>query len=191
MISAIKYLQYFLKFKDDDDKKFGKEYEGQIYQAKEMIKYAKKESELKKKIVPFEPKVVTGVSTKTDEYLAYISPDDKLCFFTRKVPLKSMNTVKALDGEKEVYMIANRDKTGVFNIGEPMSPPFNTTDDNKVAALFLLIINFYILPCNVKRVALNQIVIYMLAEMMMILGVRLVKLEPMSITLFIGILNQP
>lgn len=40
--SAIKYLQYFLKFKDDDDKKFGKEYEGQIYQAKEMIKYAKK-----------------------------------------------------------------------------------------------------------------------------------------------------
>jgi outer membrane protein OmpA-like peptidoglycan-associated protein/tetratricopeptide (TPR) repeat protein len=129
--SAIKYLQYFLKFKDDDDKKFGKEYEGQIYQAKEMIKYAKKESELKKKIVPFEPKVVTGVSTKTDEYLAYISPDDKLCFFTRKVPLKSMNTVKALDGEKEVFMVANRDKTGVFNIGEPMSPPFNTTDDNQ------------------------------------------------------------
>ena len=129
--SAIKYLQYFLKFKDDDDKKFGKEYEGQIYQAKEMIKYAKKESELKKKIVPFEPKVVTGVSTKQDEYLAYISPDDKLCFFTRKIPLKSMNTVKALDGEKEVFMLATRDKTGVFNVGEPMSPPFNTTDDNQ------------------------------------------------------------
>ena len=129
--SAIKYLQQFIKFKDDDDKKFGKEYEGQIYQAKEMIKYAKKESELKKKIVPFEPKVVTGVSTKQDEYLAYISPDDKLCFFTRKIPLKSMNTVKALDGEKEVFMVANRDKTGVFNIGEPMSPPFNTTDDNQ------------------------------------------------------------
>lgn len=129
--SAIKYLQYFLKFKDDDDKKFGKEYEGQMYQAKEMIKSAKKESELKKKIVPFEPKVVTGVSTKTDEYLAYISPDDKMCFFTRKVPLKSMNTVKALDGEKEVFMVSTRDKTGVFNIGEPMSPPFNTTDDNQ------------------------------------------------------------
>lgn len=129
--SAIKYLQLFLKFKDDDDKKFGKEYEGQIYQAKEMIKYAKKESELKKKVVPFEPKVVTGVSTKTDEYLAYISPDDKLCFFTRKIPLKSMNTVKALDGEKEVFMLATRDKTGVFNEGDPMLPPFNTTDDNQ------------------------------------------------------------
>lgn len=129
--SAIKYLQLFIKFKDDDDKKFGKEYDGQLYQAKEMIKYAKKESELKKKIVPFEPKVVMGVSTKTDEYLAYISPDDKLCFFTRKVPVKSMNTVKALDSEREVFMMATRDKTGVFNAGEQMSPPFNTTDDNQ------------------------------------------------------------
>ena len=129
--SAIKYLQLFIKFKDDDDKKFGKEYDGQLYQAKEMIKYAKKESELKKKIVPFEPKVVTGVSTKTDEYLAYISPDAKLCFFTRKVPVKSMNTVKALDSEQEVFMMATRDKTGVFNAGEQMSPPFNTTDDNQ------------------------------------------------------------
>ena len=129
--SAIKYLQQFLKFKDDDELKFGKEYEVQLYQAKEMIKYAKKESELKKKIVPFDPKVVTGVSTKTDEYLAYISPDDKLCFFTRKVPLKSMNTVKVIDGERELFMVANRDNTGVFNAGEPMSPPFNTTEDNQ------------------------------------------------------------
>lgn len=129
--SAVKYLQLFTKFKDQDEKKFGKEYEGQLYQAKEMVKYAKKETELKKKIVPFDPKVVTGISTKSDEYLAYISPDDKLCFFTRKVPLKSMNTVKSLDGEKEVFMVANRNKTGMFNIGEQMSPPFNTTDDNQ------------------------------------------------------------
>ena len=38
--SAIKYLQQFLKFKDDDDKKFSREYEMQIYNSKEMIKYA-------------------------------------------------------------------------------------------------------------------------------------------------------
>jgi outer membrane protein OmpA-like peptidoglycan-associated protein len=129
--SAIKYLDKFIKFRDDDDKKFSKDYAGEIYQAKEMVKYAKKESELKKKIVPFDPKVVKGISTPRDEYLAYISPDDKLCFFTRKVPLKSMNTVKTLDGEKEMFMVAQRDKTGMFNGGEPMSPPFNTTDDNQ------------------------------------------------------------
>lgn len=129
--SAIKYLQQFIKFKDEDDKKFTREYEMELNNSKQMIKYAKKESELKKKIVPFDPKVVTGISTKTDEYLAYISPDDKMCFFTRKVPLKSMNTVKALDGEKEMFMVAARDKTGLFNAGVQMSPPFNTTDDNQ------------------------------------------------------------
>ncbi|MBL7937097.1 MAG: OmpA family protein [Bacteroidia bacterium] len=42
-----------------------------------------------------------------------------------------MNTVKALDGERELFMVANRDKTGVFNAGEQMSPPFNTTNDNQ------------------------------------------------------------
>lgn len=129
--SAIKYLEKFIKFRDEDEKKFSKDYEGAIYQSKEMIKYAKKESELKKKIVPFEPKVVNGVSTKNDEYLAYVSPDDKLCFFTRKLPIKSMNTVKTLDREREVFMVAKRDNTGVFNSGEPMAPPFNTTDDNQ------------------------------------------------------------
>ncbi len=129
--SAIKYLDKFIKFKDDDEKKFAKDYEAEIYQAKEMIKYAKKESELKKKIVPFEPKVVKGVSTPSDEYLAYVSPDDKLCFFTRRLPIKNMNQVYVSDKDKEVFMVAQRDKTGLFNNGEPMSPPFNVTDDNQ------------------------------------------------------------
>lgn len=32
--SAIKYLEKFIKFKDDNEKKFAKDYEGEIYQAK-------------------------------------------------------------------------------------------------------------------------------------------------------------
>lgn len=129
--SAIKYLEKFIKFKDDNDKKFAKDYEAEIYQAKEMIKYAKKETELKKKIVPFDPKVVKGVSTPKDEYLAYITPDDKQCLFVRKVPAQSKNQVYATDKEAEVFMIAERDKTGVFNVGEPMPFPFNESRDNQ------------------------------------------------------------
>lgn len=129
--SAIKYLEKFIKFKDDDDKKFAKDYEAEIFQAKEMIKFAKKESELKKKVVPFNPVVVKGISTPTDEYLAYISPDDQFCFFTRRVPAQSMDKVYVTDKEKEVFMLAERDKTGMFNKGELMSPPFNVTDDNQ------------------------------------------------------------
>lgn len=129
--SAIKYLEKFIKFKDDDDKKFAKDYEAEIYQAREMIKYAKKESELMKKIVPFDPKVVKGISTPKDEYLAYITPDDKFCLFTRVVSSQTKDKVYATDKEREAFMIAQRDKTGAFNAGEEMPPPFNTTNDNQ------------------------------------------------------------
>ena len=129
--SAIKYLEKFIKFKDEDDKKFAKDYEAEMYQSREMVKFAKKEGELKKKIVPFDPKVVLGVSTIRDEYLAYISPDDKLCFFTRKIPVESKSTVYASDKEQEVFMIAERDKNGKFNSGELMPYPFNETSDGQ------------------------------------------------------------
>lgn len=129
--SAVKYLDKFVKFKDDNEKKFAKDYDTELYQAKEMIKSAKKESELNKKVVPFDPKVVKGVSTERDEYLAYISPDDKVCFFVRKMPINNKDVVYQTDKEREVFMYAVRDHTGVFNKGEDMPFPFNETQDNQ------------------------------------------------------------
>jgi len=128
--SAVKYLQKFIDFKDEDGDKFAKDYNEEIYQAKMMIKSAKKESALKKG-VPFDPRVVKGVSTERDEYLAYISPDDKHCFFVRKMPLINLNKAATSDREKEVFMLASRDKTGMFDKGAPLPEPFNTTDDNQ------------------------------------------------------------
>ena len=128
--SAIKYLKKFIDFKDDDIKKFDKDYEAEIYQSKMMVKSAKKESTLKKG-VPFNPIVVKGVSTERDEYLAYISPDDANCFYVRRLPIKDLNKAYASDKEKEVFMVSKRDKTGLFNSGAPMSSPFNESDDNQ------------------------------------------------------------
>ncbi len=128
--SAVKYLPKFIAFKDDDEKKFAKDWDGEMYNAKMMLKDAKKAVGLKKNM-PFNPKVIPGVSTERDEYLAYISPDDKSCYFVRKLPLQNADRLAASDKEKEVFMIALRDKTGKFNNGEPMSAPFNTSDDNQ------------------------------------------------------------
>jgi len=128
--SAIKYLQKFIDFKDDNEKKFGKDYSAELYQAKMMVKSAKKENALKRN-VPFNPQVVRGVSTERDEYLAYVSPDDKNCFFVRKLPVKNLDQVYQSDKEREVFMIAKRDNTGMFNSGEPMGYPFNATEDNQ------------------------------------------------------------
>ena len=128
--SAIKYLKKFIDFKDDDEKKFATDYSGELYNAKMMLKSAKKEISLKRN-VPFSPKVVRGVSTERDEYLAYISPDDKSCYFVRRVPAKNMDKVFSSDKEQEMFMVSKRDKTQQFNNGDPMDAPFNQTEDNQ------------------------------------------------------------
>ncbi len=128
--SAIKYLQKFLDFKDEDEKKYANDFAEEQYQAKMMIRSAKKEMGLRKN-VQFDPRVVKGVSTERDEYLAYISPDDKNCFFVRRLPIKNLNQVYASDGEKEVFMRAVRTANGEFTGGEPLEAPFNASDDNQ------------------------------------------------------------
>lgn len=127
--SAIRYLNLFLKFKDDDENKFAKEHEQLRTNAKGMMKECMKDKMLKK-TVPFEPKVVRGVSTERDEYLAYITPDDKYAMYVRKMPKKELKAYQT-DKEVEVFMQSKRDKTGAFDNGVPMYYPFNETEDNQ------------------------------------------------------------
>jgi outer membrane protein OmpA-like peptidoglycan-associated protein len=129
--SAIKYLNKFIKFTSTDENKFGKDYEAELYNAKEMVKAAKQENELNKLTVPFEPKLVSGVSSERDEYLAYISPDDKNCFYVRVMPVNNKNLVYQTDREQEVFMRSRKDNTNVFDKGEEMPFPFNATNDNQ------------------------------------------------------------
>ncbi len=133
--SAIIWLDKFLKFVSDDEKKFAKDYEAEKYQAKEMIKQAKKENELKKKTVPFNPELVTGISTKHSEYLPYISPDETKFLFTRTQPNQSIDKVYASDKEKEVFCIAEIKSNGAFNEGSPMEYPFNQNANEGGACL--------------------------------------------------------
>jgi outer membrane protein OmpA-like peptidoglycan-associated protein/tetratricopeptide (TPR) repeat protein len=123
---AEKYLQKYVKFTSDDDLKFSKDNEIQIYQAKEMIKYGKQYDALDNKTVPFNPKVVSGISSERDEYLAYISPDDQLALYTRRMPVQARrDQVFSTDKEAEVLTISLRNKNGEFDKGAPLEAPFN------------------------------------------------------------------
>lgn len=130
--SAIRYFNLFLNFKDEDETKFAKNYEEQRKQAKGMRYECMKDKQLKK-TVPFDPKVVTGVSSERDEYLAYITPDDKYCLYVRMVPRKDLK-VYSSDKETERFMVSKRDATGLFNKGDLMYYPFNETEDNQGGA---------------------------------------------------------
>lgn len=133
--SAIKYLNLFLKFTDDDEKKFSKDYQFEQYQSKEMVKTIKKETELKKKTVPFDPKVLLPISTANNEYLPYLSPDETIFLFTRTMPDQDKNKVYQTDKEKEVFMISSKQKDGKFDPGKPMDYPFNVNSNEGGACL--------------------------------------------------------
>ena len=133
--SALKFLNLFLKFTDDDENKFSKDYQFEQYQAKEMVKSVKKETELKKKTVPFNPKVLTPISTSNNEYLPYLSPDETIFLFTRTVPDQNKDRVDHTDKEKEVFMIATKQTNGSFDAGKPMEYPFNVNSNEGGACL--------------------------------------------------------
>ncbi|MEO8148135.1 MAG: OmpA family protein [Bacteroidia bacterium] len=73
--------------------------------------------------VPFDPVQVKQISTADPEYLPFISPDNDLCFFTRRFDENSKGSLVARNVEK--FMIAHRLQNGEFDKGEPMPYPFN------------------------------------------------------------------
>jgi len=139
---AVTYLQKFLSFKDDDEKKFSKDYDGFLYEAKKMLKYAKFYSDIFDNPVPFDPYPVKNICTERNEYLAAISPDNTRAYFTRKLPHHSQDQVFAAEDEmKEYFMESTMQADGTFTAGTQMPPPFNkgqneggpsVTIDNKV-----------------------------------------------------------
>jgi outer membrane protein OmpA-like peptidoglycan-associated protein/tetratricopeptide (TPR) repeat protein len=123
---AVTYLEKFLKFKDDDEKKFSKNYDDYLYEAKQMLKYAKFYNDIFQHPVPFDPQSVPGLCTSHDEYLATISPDNQYAFFTRKLPYTSMDQAEASDDNiREYFMESQRQANGNFDEGTPMPAPFN------------------------------------------------------------------
>lgn len=123
---ATKYLKLYLNFKDDDDKKFNKEYDALLNQAKQMLKYSKFYGEILTKPVPFDPIPVAGICTDKDEYLPIISADDETMWFTRKSPYVNKDLSYETDKEVELFSYSKRNKiSGEFDKGQRMPYPFN------------------------------------------------------------------
>lgn len=99
-----------------DDKDF--------FEAQRLLKQAEAMIELSSKKVSFEPRPVEDICTPQDEYLAMLSPDNSIMFFTRKEPAPGTAV-----GYKEWFMEA-RNNNWHFDRGRPMPPPFNTVFNN-------------------------------------------------------------
>jgi outer membrane protein OmpA-like peptidoglycan-associated protein len=73
--------------------------------------------------VPFNPQKVVGPSTKHNEYLPMLSPDNRYLYFTRKMPDETKAAFDA--GDKELFIRSRRIGKGKFTGGIPMPTPFN------------------------------------------------------------------
>lgn len=146
--SAKVYLKKYIDFSDDDDKKFNDKYDAYKYQATQMLKYAKFYSEIFKEPVPFDPNPVNGVSTKRDEYLPIISPDNQMMMFTRRMPITQKDKVWETDREAELFSYSMRQKNGEFEQGQPMRSPFNRNSNEGGASLSIDNKNVYFTVCK-------------------------------------------
>lgn len=116
---AIPYLEKFLI--DIDRIKSDRDYDNAVY----MLDQARFLNIIFGQKVPFNPYKVEDISTEDDEYLAIISPDGELAFFTRKSKAESSHTaITWSERYREQFMFSER-IDGHFERGELMPPPFN------------------------------------------------------------------
>jgi outer membrane protein OmpA-like peptidoglycan-associated protein len=126
---AINCFEHFLE--DVDQIKTDEDY----FEIKNYLEYAKVTQELLSHPVPFEPKKVEGISTKADEYLPIISPDNEFALFTRRVKQFQNRGLTERMVEREIFTFSMRNQNGVFEPGWELEHPFNKVENEGAATL--------------------------------------------------------
>ncbi|MFZ4520600.1 MAG: OmpA family protein [Bacteroidales bacterium] len=125
-----KYLPQFLK--DVDKIKSDNDYN----RASELLKYSAFYVDMTNKPVPFEPKVVEGISTPMNEYLPILSPDNQMALYTRELKIDpGKNSLVKETRTREKFLFSMRNEEGRFDTGEEMPEPFNISDNEGGATL--------------------------------------------------------
>ena len=151
---AIEYFDHFLKFPDEDPSRISSKYDDQYDDVKASLQDISFFAELLENKVPFNPKVVQGVSSSFDEYLPMLSPDNELMFFTRKKNIKNKGDIKA----REIEEFTMSTRPGVdqrFSLGDGMQRPFNQGDNYGGATISANNKEMFITVCKPTRVG-NQ-----------------------------------
>lgn len=146
---ALKNLDEFLK--DVDKIKKDEDYN----RAVDLHKFSKFYLDMIENPVPFAPKVVDGISTRENEYLPILSPDNQMALFTREIKLEpGRNSLFRETKLKEKFLYSLRDSLGAFAAGEEMPEPFNINDNEGGATLTADNNTLYYTVCkydNVKK----------------------------------------
>ena len=122
-VDASKYLEKAIALGLDENIKS---------KAEKMYEMAKVIAEIINNPVVFNPQVVKGISTKADEYLPILSPDQELVFYTRR---GIKNEIGSLTNTVTEEFIFSKEEATDFNVGIPMPFPFNRNSNEGGASI--------------------------------------------------------
>jgi len=101
----------------------------EVKQAMAMLNYMQTYADLVNNPVPFNPVSLEGVSSKGDEYLPLISPDNEIAFYTRAY--NTIDKLTTIQKSVEEFTFSTRIWSSSIELaytkGEPMPNPFNTS----------------------------------------------------------------
>ena len=137
---AEKFFKNYLTFLSIDD-------ENRLLAQQRMAR-AKFLIDIYSKPVPFNPEVVSGISTVDDEYLSIFSPDNELAFFVRRGERLDLGMQRKETVEE--FIIAQADSTGRFNSGDLMPDPFNLQKNQGSASVSLKNDQMYLSVCELN-----------------------------------------
>ncbi len=122
-IDASKYLEKAVTLGLDGNSK---------KKAEEMQEKAKVIAKIILNPIPFNPQVVKGISTKADEYLPILSPDQELVFYTRRGRKSEIGSLTHSITEEFIF---SKEDSSNFNTGSPMPFPFNRNSNEGGASI--------------------------------------------------------
>lgn len=124
---AINYFKKFLTYQGDFDTLFT--------EAKMLMKWSEEICELINNPVPFNPKIVKGISSQLDDYLVSLSPDNEIAYYTRKTKDFQISGYKSEPAFQEKFYFSYRIADNVFDNGKEMPYPFNRNENEGGATI--------------------------------------------------------
>lgn len=123
----------FLEMEFDNPEWYPKDHEEKYLEVEALLPSCAYYDSLYSFPVPFNPVVLKGISSRDNEYLGIISPDNDVALYIRRHFVKRKNDLTAR--EIEEFMRSKRTPTGEFDSGKPMPRPFNVSENVGSATL--------------------------------------------------------
>ena len=140
------HFKQFLTIEFDDPRWYPKDFEEKTLQVEAWIPQCAYYDSLYSNPVPFTPEVVKGISSRSNEYLGIISPDNEVALYIRRHFVKRKDYLTAK--EIEEFTRSKRLPNGEFDEGTAMPHPFNVTENVGSASLTVDNKRMFLTICN-------------------------------------------